>query len=260
MRLLLLIYAMATCAAAQVYVAFEGDSITDPGSTIGMNQHYPHLVSTFFGAATTDYVNYAGAAFNAYVPAKGGSVVCCTVSGWDATLNMTYRIASVEAYFTTGQPIQILSILIGRNDMVAGGPGQMTPVVFTANLKTYCQTFRAAKPTVKIVILSILPSVAAGFNASRNAANSLIAADPSFYDLFVPGIAADSTIGCDGCAANSTYYVDGTHPTAAGHVVIAPYVEAAIEQLIAPPASTVRSGITGSGILAALMQGRMIAQ
>ena len=78
-----------------------------------------------------------------------------------------------------------------------------------------------------MVVATVLPRTLAGFNADRNTANALIVADSSFYD----GLARfdlDATMGCDACASNATYYPDGTHPSAAGHAILAPIANAAI--------------------------------
>jgi len=48
----------------------------------------------------------------------------------------------------------------------------------------------------------------------------LLAADHSFVDAMVD-VAADPVMGLVASTANVTYYYDGWHPAAAGHVLIA---------------------------------------
>jgi lysophospholipase L1-like esterase len=70
-------------------------------------------------------------------------------------------------------------------------------------------------------VLTVLPRTYTAFNAWRNEVNSLIVADTSFYDAIVR-LDLDPVIGCDACAANTTYYnADGLHPNTAGENVIA---------------------------------------
>jgi lysophospholipase L1-like esterase len=91
---------------------------------------------------------------------------------------------------------------------------------FVANVKSYCLAMRAAGWS-KIVVLTVLPRTFSGFNDWRNSVNALIVADSSFYDALVR-LDLDPVIGCDACAANTTYYnADGLHPNTTGENVIA---------------------------------------
>jgi phospholipase/lecithinase/hemolysin len=38
-------------------------------------------------------------------------------------------------------------------------------------------------------------------------------------------------MGCDACAANTTYFSDGEHPTAAGQALLGPIAQAAIQSV-----------------------------
>ena len=79
----------------------------------------------------------------------------------------------------------------------------------------------------KVVTLNMLPKALGagggpdtGYNAKRDAVNALLAADHSFVDAMVD-VAADPVMGLVASTANVTYYYDGWHPAAAGHVLIA---------------------------------------
>jgi lysophospholipase L1-like esterase len=98
-------------------------------------------------------------------------------------------------------------------------------------LKAYCLAQRAAGWN-KIAVLTILPQTTSGFNAFRDAANALIVADTSFYDAIVR-LDQDSVLGCDACAANTTYYnTDGIHPTTAGENLLAADVVPVLQRIL----------------------------
>jgi len=179
-------------------LAFEGDSITDFNVNGGRNG-YPWLAYSRTGVSTFFY-DFA-------------------VSG-SGVATMVTRASLIDAKYDPGKTNNVLFILIGANNLGSGNA-----VSFVASLKTYCQARQAVG--WKVVIATILPRTLAGFNVDRNVANSLIVADPSFYD----GLARfdlDAAMGCDACAANTTYYPDGTHPSAAGHAILGPIANAAI--------------------------------
>ena len=136
---------------------------------------------------------------------------------------MIARAPLVDAVYSSSR-LNIESILIGANGLTGADP-----VTWVASLKSYCQ----ARQTVgwKVVLLTVLPQIAPGFNAHRNTANALIRADNSFYDALAD-IASDPTIGPDAAASDTTYYYDGEHLTALGDSIVAPYVTAAIQTLL----------------------------
>lgn len=81
---------------------------------------------------------------------------------------------------------------------------------------------------------TILPiSGATAHNTRRALVNATILSWLGLgYCDAVIDVASDATIGPDAAAANATYYSDGTHPTNAGHVIIAPYFQTAINSLL----------------------------
>lgn len=187
-------------------VLFEGDSIT-AGYVIGPTNSYPYLWSVSF---PTPYAPY-------FVTARSGDRVGDLVS----------KLATDEAILmaSAGPPVE--TILIGANDL-----NTITPTAFVAALKAYCLTIKSAIPSLRIIIIPVLPQTTAGFNVNRNQANTLIASDASWYDVFVSWAEADTMIYCDSCAGNATYYFDGIHLTAAGQGILMPYVKSALDAVL----------------------------
>lgn len=193
-------------ATSRFYVA-EGDSITD-----------------FVNYGRNGYFFLAARGVAQIVSGRDFAVSGSQIQGGIVVSNMVDRAAAVDALYNPNRKANILSILIGRNDLGVG----TIPTTFVANLKAYCLARKAVG--WKIVLLTVLPSTVSGFNAVRNTANGLIRGDSSYYDVLAD-VATDTTIGCDSCAANTTYYADGTHPTNAGEALIAPYVITAIQSI-----------------------------
>ena len=194
-----------TISAPAKFIVFEGDSITDPTQGV---------------AAASKYYWVAQSAISPFV--QGANLA---VSG-SAVADLVTRGATADGYFKTTRAKNIEFVFIGAND--AAGLGA---TAFVANLKSYCLARKTATPGLKIVLATLLPQTTAGFNAVRDAVNPLIKADPSFWDA-IADFAADPTMGCDSCAANTTYYSDGEHPTAAGHAILGPIARAAIQSVL----------------------------
>jgi lysophospholipase L1-like esterase len=185
-------------------MVFEGDSITDPNVSMGANLKYSALAQA------------------AITPFPQGSNFAISGSG---IANISARSAAVDAAFaTTSLAEKLLFLFDGAND---SGLGAATLV---ADLKAYCLARKAASPGLKIVIATLLPQTTAGFNTFRDAVNPLIKADSSWYDA-IADFAANGTMGCDACAANTTYFSDGEHPTAAGQALLGPIAQAAIQSV-----------------------------
>jgi lysophospholipase L1-like esterase len=187
-------------------LGFEGDSITDPTNGVPGAQKYYSLAQNGISPFPQGF-NFA----------VGGSGLA----------NLVTRAAAVDAEFATASLTghKVLMVFDGAND--AQGLGATT---FVANLKSYCLARKAATPGLRIVVATLLPQTTSGFNAVRNAVNPLIRADSSYYDALAD-FAADGTMGCDACSANVTYFSDGEHPTAAGHALLAPIAQAAIQSI-----------------------------
>lgn len=138
--------------------------------------------------------------------------------------NLNLRAAQVDAmlppYNKRAGRKFILSVLIGTNDL-ASYPGGTA--AWLAALATYLDARRAAGWLVAIG--TILPCTTTGFNAARNTANTTLRTWTGVHCDAIFDFAADATMGPDsvapdGGAYNATYYSDGKHPTAAGHIIL----------------------------------------
>lgn len=174
-----------TIPAWRNWVLFEGDSITSNG--------WPYT---------------AQAAISPFPQGRTASVPASRIT------DLVSRESPDNATLMASPTRNVLVVLAGANDQSEGAAS------FVASLKAYCLAQRAAGWN-KIAVLTILPQTTSGFNAFRDAANALIVADTSFYDAIVR-LDQDSVLGCDACAANTTYYnTDGIHPTTAGENLLA---------------------------------------
>jgi lysophospholipase L1-like esterase len=192
-----------TVPAMSQFLAFEGDSITDP--TTGV-------------AAASKYYYVAQSAISPF-PQGGNDAV----SG-SSIATVTSRSATIDSWFAPISGPKVLFLFIGANDQ---GDGATT---FVGNVKAYCLARKAASPGLKIVLATLLPQTTSGFDTFRDAVNAAIYADNSFYDALAD-FAANSTMGCDSCAASTTYFSDGEHPTAAGHAILGPIARVAIQSV-----------------------------
>lgn len=152
------------------------------------------------------------------------------LSGWPITLagnlagdgntmtNVAARAATADALLSSGKR-NVLSLLIGTNDIVGGGTA---PATVVASIKSYCQARQAAGWYV-IVCTDLSRGVSA--DPSLRTFNSLLAADTSFYSALVD-FGADPRIGpvlqAPTASENTTYIADTVHPTAAGRSVMVP--------------------------------------
>jgi lysophospholipase L1-like esterase len=189
----------ANRAAIQAAVAARGVSIPDLDAFV-----------VFEGDSMSIPVDTSYATLNMRTVLKQGRVFATSGA---VTSDWVARAAQVDALYKASRRRNILSVF-GANDLING----FTPAQYVARLKSYCLARKATGWTV--ILMTVLPRTFAGFNADRNTANALILADNSFYDYLVR-LDLDATIGQDANASNATYYPDGTHPSPAGHVIIA---------------------------------------
>lgn len=184
------------------FIGFEGDSIT-AGTGLTPPQRWSWLIDL---------------ALSPKIPAWNFAVGGSTVA------DMTARAAITDSALNPATPMNVLTVWAGANDLAGSGS---SPSAFVATLKTYCQARKAAGWT-KIIVIPILPrGDIAGFNARKDSANALIAADPSFYDLFAT---IDATMTNNAAPSNpALYQVDLVHPTAgACSTYLGPNIQTAI--------------------------------
>jgi lysophospholipase L1-like esterase len=189
--------------AMSQFLAFEGDSITDPTTGVAAPSKYYYLAQS------------------AITPFPQGGNDAVSGSGMTA---VNSRSATIDSWFSGITGTKVLMLFLGANDM---GDGAST---FVANVKAYCLARKAASPGLKIVLATLLPQTTTGFNAFRDTVNASIHTDGSYYDALAD-FAANSIMGCDACAGSATYFSDGEHPSPAGHAVLGPIAQAAIQSV-----------------------------
>lgn len=186
---------IAATSAARVLVA-EGDSITGSGSPLSYVYLFgPNASPTLYG------VNYA-------------------TSGADLS-TLVARAAAIDGILPpnkTGRKF-ILSVLIGANG-----------IPLDADLIAYLDARRAAGWLV--VLGTITPKNGDGaFNTARATKNTTYRTWVGTHADAIADFAADATMGPDSAAADTTYYSDGLHPTAAGQAILETIYRAAVNGL-----------------------------
>jgi hypothetical protein len=205
----------------------EGDSITDSQN-----------VKTSAGGG------YANAGFMLASPAMTTSFVNMAVSG-SGIGDVMNRAAATDTHLVPGAK-NILSVFIGANN---------TPdATFLASLAAYCDARRAAGWFV--LLGTLLPQIVnVNFNGLRATANPEIRLWTTNGSV-VPGkhadgifdFAADPIMGNDATPSNTTYFVDGLHPTLLGQSrmrdIFSPVLDAAMSNITTNPTLTSVSSYT----------------
>lgn len=184
-------------------MAAEGDSITHAADPSFWVSQYPALIEV--------QLQKRYQSLTTYVSGVSGSTL----------VDLTNRAATLDAQIIGGR-VNVLTVLEGHNDFATYAASAAN---FVAALKVYCQARRSAG--WKVVLITVLPSTQSSFNAWRTTVNSGLRSDSSFYDTLVD-VDVDAFIGADASAADLTYYLDGTHLTATGQALLAPYVQAGV--------------------------------
>lgn len=139
----------------------------------------------------------------------------------------------VLPFFSASRTKNILVLASGSND-IAGGNN------IPDMLDRYYALLDAARTTGwKTVACTVLPRSEAGmakgvsgFEADRATFNADIVAHWASHADALADVAAIPLMGAPGASDNTTYYVDQIHPTAAGHALLKPVYEAAVEGLL----------------------------
>lgn len=118
----------------------------------------------------------------------------------------------------------LITILIGTNDL--GTANQSTWLSELYGLVTW---FRNARPGVKVVICGLLSKSVADYRTARNAVNALLrAAVGNEIDGYIP-IGEHPIAQSDAAGSDTTWFSDGTHPTAANHTIMAQIYGAGVD-------------------------------
>ena len=119
----------------------------------------------------------------------------------------------------------ILTVMIGTNDLT----GPATVEDYLDGLSSYIAD-RLAAGWTDIVLCTLLPTTGAPFLAKRGDANTGIRAMAA-SNIYICDMAADTTMGEDGDASNTTYYADGIHPTATGQALLETIFRAVVDAI-----------------------------
>lgn len=197
----------------QRFIAIEGDSLTDP--TAG-------VTSTGVGGPLSNgwgYIMMHNLSFPAQAQnfALSGSSMHTTSP---ISTSVQARAGQVDATYNSGRSKNIFAIFIGANDINSG----ISASTFFNDLKTYCLARKATG--WKVIVCTLLPQDLGNpaVNPLRNAINTMIRNDSSFYDVLAD-TGAESHIGPDAAASNTALYYDGEHMTSTAQA----YFEAVVE-------------------------------
>lgn len=202
-------YGIASPYTATRNIIFDGNSIVEggPNNTI---LDFTGVSAASLGLGFQDYFNYG----------ISGQTTAQMVTAGVSRIDPQYNAALRSSY-------NIVCFFEITNDLLT----TQNAVTSQANVKAYCLARRAAG--FKVVVGTCLPRTGqyAGFEADRLAVNAWIRANYTNFADALADIGNDATIGQTGQASNATYYSDGTHPTTAGHAIVATYFQAAITAL-----------------------------
>lgn len=210
-------------AAAQVFVLAEGDSITfGQGSSDGRS---------FVQRACLLSVNRIETADTA----KSRAILGAPSDG--PGVNSLYGRLEDDARLLfdkrAGRKV-VLTVLIGRNDLVGYGSG---PAGYADDLARYIASMRGAGVD-RVVVGTLLPSDWAPFAALRGGLDAILR-KPGWAAAHgidaIADFAASPVMGPDEAARNKALYVDGIHPTDRGYELLAPIYGAAIASALRQP-------------------------
>lgn len=175
------------------FIIWEGDSISDPAATV-----------------QADLIYVWGVMTNTTLPGRNFAV---QGTGYQEATN---HAPQVDAMFDARRSKNIISILYGANDISSDGSGVE---LFTNRLTAWSLARKAVG--FKIVMSTVLPRYVgnADFEASRLVANTYIRNNVNIWDGLADN-GADTVMGNAANLGDTTYYSDGSHPTATGHTYL----------------------------------------
>jgi lysophospholipase L1-like esterase len=149
------------------------------------------------------------------------------IGGYTCDQDIAKFAATVAPLFALRTNKKVYSIGCGTNDFTLG----LTPAYVYNDIQTLCSMVKAIDSTIGVIVLTKLPSSFPG-NTTANVSglNTLIYAGGA-CPMTIADVASDPTIGQPGQNTNLTYYLDGTHPTVAGHAIMATYYKPALQAL-----------------------------
>lgn len=197
-------FVSSTAPPPPITYAAEGDSITSGSGTMTLVLTYPadaldgNIASGLGATAITSYMNYTNTG-------TAGKKCSELTARYSSTVAPLYNASSSK---------NVASIMCGSNAESGG---------LASSAYTQIQAWvSAAKATGFTVLVGLVPN-ATGSDAYDATLNGLIIAGAGAGGYTVFGSSGTSPMYCNGCAANTTYFQDGLHPTPLGATYIAAY-------------------------------------
>lgn len=139
--------------------------------------------------------------------------------------------SDVAPAFVPGAADNIVSIFAGTNDIVNGA----NLATLQTDMQQYCTL--AHTTGFKVLVATILPrsGFSTQFESLRQEFNTWLGLTWSTFADGLIDFNGDPTMGgLESVAANTMYYVDGTHPTTLGYSYLAPIFANAVNALLTP--------------------------
>lgn len=134
----------------------------------------------------------------------------------------------VDTHYQAIAPLNIASLECGVNDYGVGAGQTTDPAVTYAKMLTWVS---ARKAVGWQVIVFTMESNSAVLESFRTTLNSSITGGAVANGYTVADVGSDSIMGCNGCYSNTTYFLDGIHPTVAGNLIYSGYLATALSAL-----------------------------
>lgn len=192
--------------------------------------HGNSLTAGVGAAAGSDYPSQLGTSL--------GSGYAVVNRGWSGQVTTTLNSAApfdVNPYYDASRPANWAVLWEITNDIVSAGSNGATAY---ANVQTWRTTAAGTYGASKVIVLDCLPRSAMNgtqetartdCNASLASEYSIATAHPRIFEKSGGGLLVQvSAISDLSNPANTTYYADGTHLTAAGYALIAADVASAL--------------------------------
>jgi lysophospholipase L1-like esterase len=139
-------------------------------------------------------------------------------TGGGTLSTISERAASVIAKFAAAPVLNILTLQLGQNDFIAGGPYANKVAGWVTDVQALLATYRtgAGSNLLKIGLTTQNPRNDATFLVTRAAVNAAIRAlVTGGHADFLIDWAVDPTYGQDADVSDTTKYPDGVHPSQA---------------------------------------------
>jgi len=238
-KAVLLLLPLAVAAVAFVLIAAQRDApsvIERPAAQV--RPEAPDLSRGLVVFDGCSLVDDAGVAPEEGMPAQvmerlpaGLDMENLGVPGQTTQMMAADAAAEVDALYDSARPASVLVCWEGTNDLSYGTARPYDAQEAYRGLAAYCEARQRAG--FRVVICTVLPRErSAAFNEARNALNAELRAHWRSFADALADVAANETIGGDGAEADTTYYRDTVHLTAAGYALVAREVAAAVRPLL----------------------------